>query len=406
MERRLRSRLETVTISAWLCCAAFAGAGCEGTVYLPLEDTVGAEESDRGGPLGGAPSGPAAGVGQDASPSIPQLPEPGPPSNPANPDPVDPGANGPGNGGNPGNPGPTPVEKVLAYLRGLSGKQTVSGQHNREPSSEPARWSEAIRNTTGRSPGLWSGDFLFEQESIDARGTLVEEAKRRFSAGSLVQFLYHACPPTQGEACGWEGGVKSHLSDEQWKELLTAGSRLNSVWKSRLDRIAVHLQALEDASVAVLFRPIHEMNQGAFWWGGRPGPEGTGRLYQITHDYLTKDLGLTNLIWIWDVQDLSWDFAAYNPGEGYFDIAALDMYGDGYTQEKYKAMLEVAGDKLIAIGECEKLPTPDELAAQPRWVFFMAWAELVYEGNTEQQIKTLYASDRVVNLDEMPGWSF
>ena len=107
-----------------------------------------------------------------------------------------------------------------------------------------------------------------------------------------------------------------------------------------------------------------------------------------------------NIIWIWDVQDLSWDFAAYNPGEGYFDIAAMDMYGDGYTQEKYKAMLEVAGDKPIAIGECETLPTPYELAAQPRWVFFMGWAELVYAGNTEQQIKTLYASDRVVNLDE------
>jgi hypothetical protein len=26
------------------------------------------------------------------------------------------------------------------------------------------------------------------------------------------------------------------------------------------------------------------MNQGEFWWGGRPGPQGTLRPYQITHD--------------------------------------------------------------------------------------------------------------------------
>ena len=39
---------------------------------------------------------------------------------------------------------------------------------------------------------------------------------------------------------------------------------------------------------------------------GRPaGTRGTARLYQITHDYLVGTKGLTNLIWVWDVQDLT-----------------------------------------------------------------------------------------------------
>ena len=58
----------------------------------------------------------------------------------------------------------------------------------------------------------------------------------------------------------------------------------------------------------------------------------------------------------------------------------------------------------MAIGECDNLPTSSHLASQPRWTFFMGWAELVYQGNTEQRIRELYYDPRVITLDEMPGW--
>jgi hypothetical protein len=64
----------------------------------------------------------------------------------------------------------------------------------------------------------------------------------------------------------------------------------------------------------------------------------------------------------------------------------------------------LAGDKPMAIGECARLPRPAELDAQPRWVFFMAWAELVYESNSEAEIVELHQTDRVVTLDELDGW--
>jgi hypothetical protein len=35
------------------------------------------------------------------------------------------------------------------------------------------------------------------------------------------------------------------------------------------------------------------------------------------------------------------------------------------------AALKKGYAKPIAIGECDILPTPEELAAQPRWTFFM-----------------------------------
>jgi mannan endo-1,4-beta-mannosidase len=85
----------------------------------------------------------------------------------------------------------------------------------------------------------------------------------------------------------------------------------------------------------------------------------------------------------------------------------LDVYrtnGVGYSTKKYEAVVKKAGAKPIAIGECDILPTPEELAAQPRWTFFMCWAERVREKNAESAIRAVYESDRVVTLDEMPGW--
>jgi mannan endo-1,4-beta-mannosidase len=302
-------------------------------------------------------------------------------------------------------PGQPTGGKVLNFLRSISGSRTVAGQHNREPNSAPAMWTNKIQATTGRFPGLWSGDFLFEQDNINNRQTMIDKAKNQWRQGAVINLMYHACPPNQGEACGFDGGVLSHLSDAQWNELITDGSNLNRIWKARLDVISVFLQDLKNNGVEVLWRPLHEMNQGNFWWGARPGPQGTARLYQITHDYMVGTKGLTNLIWVWDVQDLDFNWAPYNPGDRYWDVLALDIYGgDGYTIQKYQTLLQLAGDKPIAIGECQRLPTANELAAQPRWTFFMAWAELVFSGNSVQQIQALYTAGNVITRDRLPGW--
>ena len=58
----------------------------------------------------------------------------------------------------------------------------------------------------------------------------------------------------------------------------------------------------------------------------------------------------------------------------------------------------------MAIGECSRLPGPEVLETQVRWVFFMPWAELVKESNTAEQIIEIYNNPAVISRDEMPGW--
>jgi len=48
------------------------------------------------------------------------------------------------------------------------------------------------------------------------------------------------------------------------------------------------------------------------------------------------------------------------------------------------------------------LPSLNQLDSQPKYVFFMAWAELVYKRNTVAEITELYDSSRVITRDEMP----
>jgi hypothetical protein len=228
----------------------------------------------------------------------------------------------------------------------------------------------------------------------------------------MINIMYHSCNPVTanlGEECWWDDTVKgprSTMSNSNWQEIITDGSSLNRKWKQWLDEIAVYLQDLKNSGVEVLFRPFHEMNQGVFWWGGRPGPSGTLRLYQISHDYLTNVKGLDNLIWVWNIQDfgsLSNDAQNYNPGPNYFEVVSLDVY-EGFQTWKYDVMRNVANGKPIAIGECASLPDASRLANEPLWTFFMSWSELTFEENSSDKITSVYNSQQVITLDEMGDW--
>lgn len=294
-------------------------------------------------------------------------------------------------------------KKVMEYLYSMQGQKTIVGIHNREPNSEPSKQTNQAYAVTGQYPALWSGDFLFSSSDVSNRWNMIYECKKQWENGSIVQLMLHVTPPTQAEAGNWDGGVVSKLTDEQWSSLITNGGELNKAWKKRLDTYAQYISYLKDNGVPVLFRPFHEMNQSMFWWAGRKGTNGTGALYRLTRDYLEKEKGLDNIIWVWDMQDLSYDWSEYNPENDYWDIFAVDIYNSDYfTEYKYNQALSVAENKLIAIGECDKLPTAQQLKEQPRWSFVMSWAELTFSHNTNSEIQNLYWAENTIVRNDLP----
>ncbi|ROP40021.1 mannan endo-1,4-beta-mannosidase [Saccharothrix texasensis] len=301
-------------------------------------------------------------------------------------------------------PPPTPV---VDYLKRITGSRTVTGMHNKEPNSDPARHTAKVHAITGAYPGLWGGDFLFAQDDVTHRQTMVDQALTEWRNGSLVTLTWHVCPPTRPTACGWDAGVNDDLTDAQWAQLVTDGTALNNAWKSRLDEVVPFLRRLLDAGVQPLFRPLHEMNDGWSWWGGRPGASGSRRLYQLTHDHLVRTRGLTGLAWVWNVKDLDpAGIADYYPGPAYADVVSLDAWNSFWPAATYYDTLRsLAQGKPLALAEVGKVPSPAELASQPDWSYFMAWPEFFDDKqlNPDSAVRATYASPRAVNQGQLTG---
>ena len=201
------------------------------------------------------------------------------------------------------------------------------------------------------------------------------------------------------------GSNHAQLSDEEFRQLTTPGTTLYNNWIGRLNTLAGFFQELKDAGVAVVFRPLHEMNQCVFWWACHTGANGSAQLYRITHDYLTNTKGLTNIVWAWNIQDFSSmpnDLSRYDPGSAYYDVLTLDIYESGFRQDYYDTMVNYAKGKPIAVGEVQYMPTADKLRQQPKWTWVMQWSDFIYDN--DHMIADLYAAPNVTTLDEMPGW--
>mmetsp|Transcript_705 Transcript_705/g.1036 ORF Transcript_705/g.1036 Transcript_705/m.1036 type:complete len:674 (-) Transcript_705:2068-4089(-) len=310
---------------------------------------------------------------------------------------------------------PTSTFKTLNLLNRVGGSQVVSGQHNDGKKGIDWAWyTNKVKEKTGKYPGLYSADFVW---GTTDHSFAVQEAIRQWNAGAIINFMWHQCPPRPGfsaSTCQWAStstnsyAILSKLTDAEWNSLITDGSSWNVEYKKRMDFIAGYLKTLQSNGVEVMFRPLHEMNQGSFWWGGRTGANGTRRLYQITRDYMVNTHKLTNLIWVWNVQDLSSNYWEYNPGSNYFDVASLDIYSNGYWDDQfYQALLNEAGNKPVGIGESFEVPSVSYLNGHTRLSFFMVWADEGFFADNYSRSQTLadaqatYGSSRVLTRENL-----
>jgi mannan endo-1,4-beta-mannosidase len=297
--------------------------------------------------------------------------------------------------------------KLLDFIYSISGKQTISGQHC-APLVGSTRLSVAHR-MTGHYPALFGQDFGFSYpgywDGINYRQRIVDEAIIRNDEGFIITIMWHAVPPTQDEPVSFRESIQSDLTDEEWKELVTPGTLLNERWKSQVDVIAWFLKQLQYAKVPVLWRPYHEMNGGWFWWGQKKGDDGYKKLWQMMFDRFVNFHGLNNLIWVYNTNEFKEGvdpLDTYYPGDAYVDIIATDVYSEGFNQVNYDQILELAGDKPVALGEVGTPPTLAKLQEQPRWTWFMRWGEPGGFGRDFGDTRELLESEQVINHEELP----
>jgi mannan endo-1,4-beta-mannosidase len=295
--------------------------------------------------------------------------------------------------------------QLLEYLYAISGKHTLSGQHC-APLVGSTRLSVAHR-MYGKYPALFGQDFGFSYpgywDGINYRQRIVDEAIIRHNEGFLISLMWHAVPPDEDEPVAFRESIQSELSDSQWEELVTPGTRLHERWKSQVDVIAWFLKQLEYAGVPVLWRPYHEMNGGWFWWGQKQGEDGYKKLWMMLYERLVDFHGLDNLIWVYNTNEFKDGVdphATYYPGDAYVDVVATDVYTEGFNQINYDQMVELAGSKPMALGEVGAAPAGDILMEQPRWAWFMRWGDP--GGRDGREVRALFNSEQVLTHDELP----
>jgi len=319
--------------------------------------------------------------------------------------------------------GPAPVtpdaspeaRALLQFIQGLSGKHIMTGQHN-FPNTKDTSTLSAER-AYGKVPVIFGQDFGFaapgDKDAVAARPAIIEEVKRQYAMGSIIALCWHAVPPTADEPVTFQprrgagaptngllASVQGRLTDQQWNDIITPGTELYKHWCAQVDVVAGYLKQLQAAHVPALWRPYHEMNGDWFWWGGRLGDKGTKVIYRQIYDRFVNYHHLNNLIWIWSCDRparADRQFVDYNPGTNYFDIAALDVYGNDFKQSYYNDMLVQAAGKPITLAEVGPPPSVEVVTQQPLWTWWMTWAGNVRHNDA---VQTLFNDPRSFSLSD------
>ncbi len=301
------------------------------------------------------------------------------------------------------------AKELLNYLYSLKGKHTLSGQHNY--SSSPSGANDSVIAITGKAPALWGGDLVGNfspQKPKTCRQDIINEAIKQHNNGSIITLMYHQVKPFDSDSLGFSKSVKGQVTDEEWEQITTPETEYHNMLIEKLDTVAIYLKQLQKKNIPVLWRPYHEMNGIWFWYGDRKGKDGYVKLWKIIYDRYVNHHKLNNLIWVWNANsprnkknDEAYDFQYYYPGNKYVDILAADVYGE-FEQLHHDQLLDLGQGKLIAIGECGTLPTPEELDNMNQYVWFMNWANLLWNNkfNKKEDIRKLYNHKRIITLDE------
>ena len=306
------------------------------------------------------------------------------------------------------------TKAVLDYLTNLptgSSNRIISGQYteNRSSTSSTSCSGSAscndisiIYNATGKYVGFmgldWTFSNLSNQSVIDY-----------WNAGGLIQVGTHIDNPgTGGNA--WD------TTNVDITKLTTAGTTENTRLINFLNGVATHLLALQNAGVVVLFRPLHEMNGGWFWWT-TIGQTNYKTLWNYVFNYMTTTKNLHNLLWVWSPNG-SLDSGWY-PGHNYVDVISVDLYGTiaPAAIAGYGNLTTTYNSKPFMLGEwgacsgglyesgCDRQNISGFITAvknnMPRTVAWLAWNN-IYSMAYHTGTSTILSDPWVITRDEIP----
>ncbi|MCQ2062245.1 MAG: T9SS type A sorting domain-containing protein [Fibrobacter sp.] len=338
---------------------------------------------------------------------------------------------------------PEPTESALKlynFILANFKKHVISGVMTERPFENNGQYTpqdyssqtelKYIFDASGKNVVLVGFDFLHasgknsdQQWYQGYTHASLEMAKTVWNAGGIPQFNWHWKDPMMDvEAFYTESSGNTPFTtfsitkaydekNEKWK---TDSDEYKAIIRD-LEMIADSLLTLQEAGVALMWRPLHEAAGKWFWWGS-DGAKPCVALYKLMFDIFVNQKNLHNLIWVWTTDEAG-DALDWYPGDEYVDVVGRDYYY--YPREANHASLvgsfetvkEIfGGRKIVTLSENGSVPYPDEMKADGAyWSWFMPWyGDYAMEGwandNNAESWKKVMNDEYTLTLEDMPGW--
>lgn len=231
--------------------------------------------------------------------------------------------------------------EILNYIASLNAKtsnKVLSGQQIGDAEKGLIGYKqfvERLYQKTGKWVAMIGIDYSYPDEVVPSTISLLNKrAIEYWKAGGLITISAHMGNP-------WGGDVRNRTNIGNYHDLVTPGNAAYDAWMSDLRKIADGLTQLRDNGVVVLWRPLHEMNGGWFWW---PNDSTNFKLlWNHMFDYFTNTRKLDNLLWVFaaSADPTAAPAASFFPGSTKCDIVGLDYYGTTFDVSGYEDMIKL-----------------------------------------------------------------
>lgn len=315
----------------------------------------------------------------------------------------------------------------------ISGQQEIYGGGNDGDSELEFDW---IYNLTGKYPAIRGFDLMNYNPLYGWEdGTTARMIDWVNNRGGIATNSWHITVPRDfttyqlGEFVDWkEATYKPTETNFNTANAVVPGTKEYQYVMLAIEDLAEQLEILQNNNVPVIFRPFHEAEgngglngEGAWFWWASAGAEVYKQLWDMLYTELTETYDLHNLIWTYNSYVYSTSPAWY-PGNAQVDIVGYDKYNtiynrydglsgvpneDAITSIFYQLVDLTGGTKMVAMTENDTVPSLKNLTEEKAgWLYFCPWygEHLMSSAfNYPATLKTLYQSNYVITLDELPN---
>ncbi len=323
------------------------------------------------------------------------------------------------------------------YLKSVYGQKMLTGC-----------WTETqfggndnVEKCAGETPAIWGQDMnswyksRTEQNWINTWNSNIQGFKTAHKRGQILQVNWHWQMPSSKvngaytrDAWGKDAARDVQMmTSQQWNDIVTPGTALYNTMIEDVDYHVVNFlkKIVDDKGkpIPIIFRPLHEIDGGWFWWTCTTDPTKTAKLFKIMQERVINFHGVHNLIWVYNPGVIcnggNWPpyqnselprRKAFYPGDAFCDITGIDLYdydpasrgtysSTGKTyRDAFNMMKAIAPDKMIALCEAEGLPNPEKCFTDPNyapWLYCLPWFSDQYTDNTAGAARDLCSWNKV-----------